>query len=157
MEVREITLKAHGGDQSISDGASRDEAIRKRVMRIEDEETRNYLLDRVLPQMAWYGRKSERYETTYHDLKGIEIICGALIPVTALCGLEGAAAIFGVSVTAINAYMSLHNFRERWKAYQTARETLIHTLYSYFTRAGAFAETDDLDALLVDMCEKALL
>ncbi|MBR4544551.1 MAG: DUF4231 domain-containing protein [Oscillibacter sp.] len=147
-----------------SGGSSRDAAIRKRVMQIEDEETRNYLLDRVLPQMAWYGKKVTQYRTMYFRLMAATILLGALIPVFSVGANSTAVkviiAFLGASVTGINAYIALHNYRDLWLTYQTTRETLIHTLYCYFNQAGLFSynnmSAEDLNVLLVNVCEDTL-
>ena len=139
--------------------ASRDVAIRKRVMQISDEETRNYLLDRVLPQMTWYGRKSAQYQKMYYRLMVATIVLGALIPIFSLLAHPVVVALLGVSVTAINAYLALRKYHELWVSYSNVREDLLHTLYCYFNRAGVFAKKDstqaELDVLLVDTCENA--
>ena len=151
-------------DGSPPAGSSRDAALRKRVMQIEDDETRNYLLDRVLPQMTWYSKRSAQYQKMYYRLMAATILMGALIPVFAVGGSYGVVkvilALLGASVTAINAYLALHKYQELWVAYRTAREDLIHTLYSYFNQAGVFAQKKmsrkELDVLLVEVCENAL-
>lgn len=138
---------------------SKDAAIRKRVMQIKDEETRNYLLDRVLPQMTWYGRKSAQYQKMYYRFMVATIVLGALIPISALLAHLIVAALLGASVTAINAYLALRKYQELWVSYRNVREDLLHTLYCYFNRAGVFAKKDstqeELDVLLVDTCENA--
>ncbi len=147
-----------------SGGSSRDAAIRKRVMQIEDEETRNYLLDRVLPQMTWYSKKSANYQKKYHQLMTAAICLGALIPVFSVWANNAAfkviLAFLGASVTAVNAYLALYKYQELWIAYRSAREELIHTLYSYFNKAGVFAQKKmtekELNVLLVEVCENAL-
>lgn len=141
-------------------GSSRDAALRKRVMQIEDEETRNYLLDRVLPQMTWYSAKSAQYQAMYYRLMGATILLGALIPAFAVGANSTAVkvmlALLGASVTGLNAYIALHNYHNLWITYRTTRETLMHTLYCYFNQAGVFASAEDLNVLLVNVCEDTL-
>ena len=161
FEQLKDALRGHeSSDASPPSGSSRDAAIRKRVMQIEDEETRNYLLDRVLPQMKWYSTKSAQYQTMYYHLMAATILMGALIPVFSL-GANSAAvkviiALLGASVTAINAYIALHNYRDLWVTYRNTREDLIHHLYCYFNRAGVFTSSENLDVLLVNVCEDTL-
>ena len=158
-------LRTPGGDDNTPpSGSSRDAAIRKRVMQIEDEETRNYLLDRVLPQMIWYSKKSAQYQTMYYRLMAATILMGALIPVFSVGGSYGVVkvilALLGASVTAVNAYLALHKYQELWISYRSAREDLIHTLYSYFNQAGVFVQKKmsekEMNVLLVEVCENAL-
>ncbi|MBR4211351.1 MAG: DUF4231 domain-containing protein [Oscillibacter sp.] len=141
-------------------GSARDAALRKRVMQIEDGETRNYLLDRVLPQMAWYSTKSAQYQAMYYRLMGATILLGALIPAFAVGANNSAVkvilALLGASVTGLNAYIALHNYHDLWITYRTTREDLIHHLYCYFNHAGAFSSAEDLDVLLVNVCEDTM-
>ncbi len=151
----------HADDSTASSGgSSRDAAIRKRVMQIEDEETRNYLLDRVLPQMAWYSTKSAQYQAMYYRLMGATILLGALIPAFSVGANSTAVkvilALLGASVTGLNAYLALHNYHDLWITYRTTREDLIHHLYCYFNHAGAFSSAEDLNVLLVNVCEDTL-
>ncbi len=147
-------------DEAKTAGSSRDAALRKRIMQIEDEETRNYLLDRVLPQMAWYSTKSAQYQTMYYRLMGATILLGALIPAFSVGANSTAVkvilALLGASVTGLNAYIALHNYHDLWITYRTTREDLIHHLYCYFNHAGAFSSAEDLDVLLVNVCEDTM-
>ena len=162
--LRSRAEEEQGPDDDPQSGSSRDEAIRKRVMQMEDGETRNYLLDRVLPQMKWYSRKCAKYQTMYYRFMAAAILLGGLIPVFSVGGSYGVVkvilALLGASVTAINAYLALYKYHELWIAYRGTREELIHTLYSYFNRAGVFAQKKmseaELNVLLVDVCENAL-
>ena len=152
------------GNDAPPSGSPRDAALRKRVMQIEDDETRNYLLDRVLPQMTWYSKRSAQYRSMYYRLMAATIFLGALIPVFSVGGSYGVVkviiALLGASVTAINAYIALHNYHDLWITYQKTREDLIHTLYCYFNNAGVFSQKEmpqkDLNVLLVDICEDTL-
>lgn len=159
METKEVTLTLQKTDPDAP--TTRDAAIRKRVMQIEDEETRNYLLDRVLPQMTRYGSKAVYNRKMYHRLAAASICVGALIPALAVGAdsgiIKAALALCGTSITGINAYLQLRNCRSLWIGYQEARETLFHILYCYFNRAEAFAEAEDVNALLVSACEAALV
>lgn len=147
-----------------SQGSSRDEALRNRVMQMEDAETRDYLLNRVLPQMTWYSKKSGQYKTQYQRLMTLTIFLGALIPVFALLtnytAVKVIVALLGASVTGVNAYLALQNYHDLWLTYRTTREDLLHTLYCYFNHAGMFAQADktpqELNVMLVDLCEEAL-
>lgn len=160
MEVKEITLPLHKVEENPA-ATPREAALRKRVMQIEDEETRNYLLDRVLPQVTWYSKKAAHNRKMYHRLAAASIFAGALIPALAVCAdcgiVKAVLALCGTSVTGINAYLALRNCRNLWITYQKAREALYHILYCYFNRAEAFAEAEDCNTLLVDACEAALI
>lgn len=159
-----VRARAEADDGNPPSGSARDAALRKRVMQIEDDETRNYLLDRVLPQMTWYSKRSAQYRTMYYRLMAATIILGGLIPVFSVGGSYAAVkvilALLGASVTAINAYIALHDYHDLWITYQKTREDLIHILYCYFNGAGVFSKKrmseKDLNVLLVDVCEDTL-
>ncbi|MBR3569299.1 MAG: DUF4231 domain-containing protein [Oscillibacter sp.] len=159
-----VRARAEADDGNPPSGSARDAALRKRVMQIEDDETRNYLLDRVLPQMTWYSKKSSHYQTMYYRFMALSIGLGALIPVCSIGGshifFKVVLAILGASVTAINAYLALHKYQELWISYRSTREELLHTLYSYFNQAGVFAQKkmsqEELNVLLVEVCENTL-
>lgn len=147
-----------------SQGSSRDEALRNRVMQMEDAETRDYLLNRVLPQMTWYSKKSGQYKKQYQFFMTLTIGLSALIPVSALLtnytAFKVIVALLGASVTGINAYLALQNYHDLWLTYRSTREDLIHTLYCYFNQAGIFAlekmTPQERNVMLVDLCEDAL-
>ncbi len=50
--------------------------------------------------------------------------------------------ILGVAVTASNAYLSLHNFKDLWLTYRNIREALLRTLYCYFNHVGIFSQNN---------------
>lgn len=161
MEKKEVTLTLQKTEPDAP--TTRDAAIRRRVMQIEDEETRNYLLDRVLPQMTWYSQKAANYRATYYRLMTVSVVMCAAIPAFAACADSNAVktgiAFLGSAVMAVNAYNTLRNFRGLSAKYRKARETLSHILYCYFNKAEAFKgmETpENLNVLLVDACEAAI-
>lgn len=165
METKEITLGVKPKQaESGKDDAFKDAAFLERAQRVEDEETRNYLLDRVLPQIAWHGEKAAKCKTMYQRLMTANIALSALIPAFSICADSGAVkvaiAFLGSSTMAINAYVSMRNYREIWAAYKQKRATLIHTLVCYFNKAEAFSDAalsqQDLNLLLVNTCEAIL-
>lgn len=91
------------------------------------------------------------------------ICIGAMIPVLSIFA-DGAIikiliAALGSAVTASNAYISLHNFKDLWMIYRSTREALLRTLYSYFNNAGIFSQNitqEEKDILLIDSCEEKM-
>lgn len=154
MEVKEVALKPPG--------FTREAALQHRVRQIEDEETRNYLLDRVLPQMTWYSQKSAYNKKEYHRFAAANICLCAAIPALAYCAnndaVKAMVALLGAFIAASNLYMQVKNFRGLWVLYKKAREELSHTLYCYFNKAGAFRNVapDDMNTLLVNTCEEII-
>ena len=148
----------------------RDKVLVEMILSVQEEKTRKYIISRVIPQMDYYSLKSRENKKGYARCMTISIALGALIPVLSVLiptdssgGNAGALllikfliAVLGAGVTASNAYMNLHDFKDLWMTYRSAREALLRTLYSYFNDAGAFAKKTtrtDKDALLIKLCE----
>jgi hypothetical protein len=147
----------------------RDKVLVDMILSVENEKTRKYILSRVVPQMDYYSLKSRENKKGYARWMTTAIVLGALIPVLSVMIPTNSAgggwvlwiikfliAALGAGVTAVNAYMGLHNFKELWTTYRNAREALLRTLYAYFNNAEAFAKKqtqEERDALLIKRCE----
>ncbi len=154
MEVKEVILTKHGTAES----------LKQRVMRIEDTETRDYLLNRVLPQMEWYKARADKNRDMYCYCVGTGIAASAMIPVLAVIAdtlpVKTAIAALGTFVMAINAYVNMHDFHGLWVKYQSARETLLRTLHCYFTNAGVFsdeASQEEKNVMLIEALEGVIM
>ena len=136
--------------------------LKKWAETVENENTRNYINIRIIPQMQYYNQSSRKNKKQYLSFKKLAIILGALIPVATLfsdCGIWGKLVIvlFGTSLSAITAYLELQNSEKLWILYRVKREQLLEILMYYFTNAGNFATISDQrqkDALLVEICEQ---
>lgn len=136
--------------------------LKKWVETVEDENTRNYIKIRVIPQMDYYSKSSRNNKKQYLRLKRLVIVFSALIPVATLFsdyGIWGKLVIvlFGTSVSAITAYLELQNYDKLWGSYRTKREQLLEVLMYYFMNAGAFSSIPDQkqkNTLLVEICEQ---
>ena len=154
----------------------RDKVLAKMIIDVGNEKTKRYILSRVIPQMDYYSKKSGENKKKYTLFMTISIVLGALIPVFSvliptdfsetgiatpglLWAIKVLIAALGAGVTALNAYMSLHNFKDLWTTYRNTREALLRTLYAYFNNADRFAQEqtqDKRDALLIRLCEDEL-
>lgn len=138
--------------------------LKKWVETVEDENTRNYIKIRVIPQMDYYSKSSRNNKKQYLRLKRLVIVFSALIPVATLFsdyGIWGKLVIvlFGTSVSAITAYLELQNYDKLWGSYRTKREQLLEVLMYYFMNAGAFSSIPDQkqkNTLLVEICEQCM-
>ena len=96
---------------------SRNRSVEYLVQSVKDTTTRNYIEDRLLPQMNFYSTMSRKYKKQYQAYTSMTIILGALIPVGTLF-LQGdiyiriMIATLGSAVTAINAYLALYNSKD---------------------------------------------
>ena len=138
--------------------------LKKWVETVENENIRNYIEIRIIPQMDYYSQSSRKNKKQYLNFKKLAIVFGALIPVATLFsdyGMLGklVIVILGTSVSAITAYLELENYNKLWSSYRTKREQLLGVLMYYFTNAGAFATITDQkqkDTLLVEICEQCM-
>ena len=158
MDNQDMSKKNKGAD------SFRDAPLSQLTEEIEDTRTRDYVKNRLLPQMAWFNKKSREYKSQYYALTSASIMMGVMIPVMSIL-LEGSAlpriliAFLGASITGVNAYLSINHSRDLWLTYSNTRETLLQTLYLYFNDAGVYSSSmgqKDKDKLLIDICEDNL-
>ena len=158
MDNQDMSKKNEGAD------FFRDAPLYQLTEEIQDTRTRDYVKNRLLPQMAWFNKKSREYKRQYYVLTSASIMMGAMIPVMSIL-LEGSAlpriliAILGASITGVNAYLSINHSRDLWLTYSSTRETLLQTLYLYFNDAGVYSASlaqEDRDKLLINVCEDEL-
>lgn len=155
---------AMGRQKNSENQNTRDTALADMVSQIQNEKIRNYINGRIIPQMKWYSSNSREYKRKYHRCMTVSILLGAFIPVVSVFAdgsteMKVVLAFLGASVTAINAYLSLHNYKDLWLEYRTTRERLLRILYCYFNDAGIFTQKNsqaEKDILLVNVCEEEL-
>lgn len=143
---------------------SRDEALDPLIDQVENEHTKDYIRNRVVPQMKWYSKKSAECKRNYQRAMVGTIVLGALIPVVSVIAdgeiwTKVVLAALGAGVTAINAYIALHKFEQLWLSYRSTREGLLRILYYYFNNAGVFRSPqtqEERDLLLINTCEDML-
>lgn len=144
--------------------STRDMLLKDLIEQVQNANTKDYILNRILPQLNWYGKKSKKNKTQYYFWMTVSIILGAVIPIVSILAdgktwVKVVIAALGASVTAINSFIALHNFRDLWITYRKNRENLIRTLYCYFNNAGIFSQNktqQEKDLLLVNICEEEL-
>ena len=129
------------------------------LAQVKNENTRDFIENRLIPQMNWYSAKSAEY-----NCMTAAIALGALIPVVSVLAngstfIKVLIALLGAGVTAVNAYLSMQNYKDLWLTYRGTRENLLRTLYCYFNNAGMFSRNLpelEKDILLVNLCEEEL-
>ena len=142
----------------------RNEALDVLITQIQNERTKNYISNRLIPQMEWYSRKGQECKKQYHLWTTITILLGAFIPVVSVFAdgsiwVKALLVTLGSIVTACNAYETLHNFKDLWITYRNIREKLLRTLYFYFNNAGVFAQENTQNAkdlLLINICKNEI-
>lgn len=143
---------------------SRDDAFADLIKQVRNENTKDYITNRIVQQMKWYSDKSKGCKQKYYRWMTATIMIGALVPVVSVFAdgsiwIKALLAALGAAVTACNAYLSLHNFKDLWMTYRKTREALLRTLYYYFNNVGVFSQNstkEEKDALLITICENEL-
>lgn len=142
----------------------REELLAGLIEQVQSNRTKDYITNRILPQMKWYSDKSKENQKKYFFWMTFSIFVGAMIPVFSIFA-DGAICVkvliaaLSSAVTASNAYLTLHNFKDLWMIYRNTRETLLRTLYCYFNNAGIFSQSitqEEKDILLIDSCEEKI-
>ena len=157
---------SEGGTQK-SPSVGRDSASSKRldsmIEQVHDEKTRDYILNRVLPNMTYYSHMSKQYKAQYVRLMFATVIMGALVPVGVLftestLSMKITLISLSVGTMAINMFLSLNNSKDLWLNYRNTRESLESILYFYFNNAGVFqdGEQSDKNRVLIERCEMEL-
>ena len=141
-----------------------DTFVNEMISQIQNENAKKYINNRILPQIKWYSLKSNKNKHKYYFWMTISIILGTLVSVVSVFAngsiwIKMIIAILGASVTASNAYISLHSFKDLWIVYRKTHETLTRTLYCYFNNAGIYSQCstqNQKDQLLVNVCEEEI-
>lgn len=144
--------------------SARTTALNDLVSQVHSEKTKNYIANRLMPQMEWYSCKSRKCKKQYYFWTTVTILLSALIPVVSIFadrgdGMKALLVVLGSNVTACNTYLALHNFKDLWLTYRKLREKLLRVLYCYFNNVGVFSQNiaqDAKDVLLVDICEEKM-
>lgn len=150
--------------QGVGNHNTRNAAMDVMVAQVQNETTRGYIANRLMPQMEWYSRKGRECKKQYYFWTTITILLGAFIPVVSVFAngniwVKALLVALGSIVTACNAYESMHNYKDLWITYRHIREKLLRTLQFYFNNAGVFAQEstqEGKDLLLVNICENEM-
>lgn len=143
------------------ESSERHEIFKIWIEGVTNKNTKQYIQERVIKQMDWYHTKSSIYKIKYQRWMTVSIIFSGIIPVASVFADGGIIvkvliSALGASVTGINAYLNLKNYKDLWNIYRSNRELLLRTLYLYFNGVGVFEkqkDQDSRDAMLIDMCE----
>ncbi|EOS25916.1 hypothetical protein C806_01455 [Lachnospiraceae bacterium 3-1] len=138
--------------------------ISEMISQVENENTKKYINNRIMPQVKWYSSKSTQNKHRYYFWMTISLILGIMVSVISVFAngsiwTKMIIAILGAAVTATNAYISLHNFKDLWIVYRKTHGVLTRTLYHYFNNAGIYSQystQNQKDVLLVNICEEEI-
>jgi hypothetical protein len=118
----------------------------------------NPTLKRLEEQIDWYDKKSAFNQRYYKNLKIVQIITAALIPLLAsLSALIPSPVIIigglGALIVVIESLQGLYQFQSNWISYRSSCEGLRHEKYLWLARAGHYADARDPDRLLAERIE----
>lgn len=108
---------------------------------------------RLIDQLTWYDRKSQRCQRWYKGLKFVQIGLAILIPVTSLLPAECAkwtASIAGAIIALLEAVQQMNQYSVLWFSYRATAERLKHEKYLFLSAAGPYkglAEPERMVAL----------
>ena len=108
----------------------RDNGIDKWIKTVKDDNIKNYIQVRIIPQMEYYSKTSRDCKKKYMRYK-----------------------------TSMTAYLELHNYHALWVSCRMKREQLLSILMYYFTGTGVFALADNEEEksnLFIENCEQCL-
>lgn len=138
--------------------------VKEMILQVQNDNTKKYIKNRILPQIKWYSIQSAENKHKYYFWMTVSIILGVLISLMSILTngsilMKLVIALLGASVTASNAFISLHSFRDLWIVYRRTHDALTRILYCYFNNAGIFSQCstqDKKDELLVNVCEEEI-
>jgi hypothetical protein len=116
-----------------------------------------YLKQRVEEGIKWYSRKSSYNKKMFRQLRIIEIVAAAFIPVLAgfvskVGRLDYLIAALGLVVVIVAGVISLFRFNETWTNYRTTAESLKNEKYLFITKSDPY-HTKEAFSLFVQRIE----
>ena len=115
-----------------------------------------YISERLDDQINCYDTKSQKHQKCYKWYKKIEILAGAIVPITSafnIANFKIISVLCSSAILACESLISLSNHQTNWTQYRTTAETLRHEKYMYQTQTGVYKNEEDKFALLVERCE----
>jgi len=105
-----------------------------------------YLQNRVDHQIAWYDRKSASNQRWFRQLRIIEIVAAAFIPLLAGYAdwdvVKIAVAFLGLVIAVIAGVLGLFQFQENWTSYRSTCEALKQEKYFFLTKTEPYNQKD---------------
>ena len=112
-------------------------------------------MDRLEDQISWYNKNSLRSHFLFKMLKGVVIVCAALIPL--LSGLQATlpwlTGSLGALIAVLEGLQQLNQYQQNWILYRSTCESSKREKYLYLAKAGPYAGVSDEHALLAERIE----
>ena len=110
-------------------------------------DVRNYITERLDPQINWYSQRSLKNQKRYKLTQIIEIILATLIPLLSAYSSEKLIALivglFGAIIAIIESISKLYKFHENWIQYRTTAEMLKHEKYLFLTDSYPYQKAEE--------------
>ena len=124
------------------------ELMRDIVSTMAESPTKDYLNNRFLRAIDYYGIESKKHKRHYLRWSIFSLSVTALIPVVSIFAdggiwMKAFIALLGSAVTFVNSYLLLMNSKNLWIMHRTARESLIALFYQYYCKTGSFKNLSD--------------
>ena len=113
--------------------------------------------DRITKQSIWYGDKSQKNQTIYVRLKGLQLVLAAAIPVVSVANASDAqrwtSASLGALIGIVEGFLQLGQYHQNWLLYRATREALKREEFLYGAGAGPYAVATNVDNLYIERCD----
>jgi hypothetical protein len=109
---------------------------------------------RLEDQLDWYDTKSVAAQRVYKQLKVLQLVTAASVPVAAAASAPSwlTAALGGV-VLVLEGLQQLGQYQSNWIAYRSTCEALKHEKYLYLAAAGPYVEPATAERTLAERVE----
>jgi len=114
------------------------------------------VMQRLEDQIGWYDRKSALSQHRFKQIKTVEIVAAALIPILAafdILAFRWATGGLGALITVLEGTLHLNQYQQNWTAYRSTCESLKHEKYLYLAGAAHYTTADDPRILLAERVE----
>ena len=102
-----------------------------------------YIKSRVDDQIEWYDRRSAANQRWFRQLRVVEIVAAAAVPLLAgyaesAVSIRIAVGILGLLIAVIAGVFALYQFQETWTAYRNTCEGLKQEKYLFLTKTEPY-------------------
>jgi hypothetical protein len=107
---------------------------------------------RLEDQSKWYSQKSTFNQKRYRELKLVQIVLAASIPILALVDTEYTkfiVAIFGAMIAVVEGIQQLFQFHTLWTEYRSTAEKLKREKFLFLSLSGPYRKLNQDVALLL--------
>ncbi|MDW6005462.1 DUF4231 domain-containing protein [Vibrio mangrovi] len=120
-----------------------------------------YIAERVDDQITWYSKKSQKAQRWFKQLRIVEILSAAAIPLIAGFAKDPfpvtlTVSLLGALIAVISSVISLNQFQKNWTEYRTTSESLKHEKVLFLTKTEPYHKEEDSFRLFVQRVESLI-